>query len=187
MGAEPTSPAWKAGTFAARSRARDYSKRKEGESNPQGSDARPASNRLPSPIGLPFRKAAATGIEPVSGRLSAACSYQHELHRNKVGVVRFELTISCAQGRRIPRLSHTPHKSIQRESNPHFRHGEPVGFRYIMDANVLIGLSKNRHIREHQVGLEPTLPHYGCGVLAAERPVPDSQWDQRDLNPHLLG
>ena len=34
-------------------------------------------------------------------------SYQHELHRNAVSVVRFELTISCAQGRRIPRLSHT--------------------------------------------------------------------------------
>ena len=123
----------------------------------------------------------------MSGRLTAACSYQHELHRNVVGVVRFELTISCAQGRRIPRLSHTPHKSIQRELNPHFRHGEPVGFHYIMDAKVLIGLSKNRHIREHRVGLEPTLPHYGCGVLAAERPVLDSQWDQRDLNPHLLG
>jgi hypothetical protein len=24
---------------------------------------------------------------------------------------------------------------------------------------------------EHRVGLEPTFPHYGCGVLAAERPV----------------
>ena len=34
--------------------------------------------------------------------------------------------------------------STQRESNPHFRHGEPVGFRYIMGANVLIGLSKNK-------------------------------------------
>lgn len=25
--------------------------------------------------------------------------------------------------------------------------------------------------REHRVGLEPTSPHYGCGVLAAGRPV----------------
>lgn len=31
----------------------------------------------------------------------------------------------------------------QRESNPHFRHGKPAGFRYIMGANVLIELSKN--------------------------------------------
>ena len=105
--------------------------------------ARQFSKLLPSPIGLPFHQAAVTGIEPVSGRLTAACSYQHVLHRNAVGVVRFELTISCSQGRRIPRLSHTPHLSIQRELNPHFRHGKPVGFRYIMDANVFIELSKN--------------------------------------------
>ena len=25
--------------------------------------------------------------------------------------------------------------------------------------------------REHRVGVEPTLPHYECGVLAAGRPV----------------
>ena len=73
-GVGPACPAWKAGAFAARPRA---------------------------------RQAAVTGIEPVSGRLTAACSYQHELHRNQVSVVRFELTISCSQGTRIPRLSHT--------------------------------------------------------------------------------
>ncbi len=55
-----------------------------------------------------------------------------------------------------------------------------------MGANVLIGLSKNDR-REHRVGLEPTLPHYGCGVLAAERPVPVSEWDQTDSNRHLPG
>jgi hypothetical protein len=27
--------------------------------------------------------------------------------------------------------------------NPHFRHGKPAGYRYIMGANVLIELSKN--------------------------------------------
>ena len=95
-------------------------------------------------------------------------------------------------------------KSTQRESNPHFRHGEPVGFHYIMGANVLIGLSKNHVVfcaanvpseddglhsrtKKHRVGLEPTFPHYGCGVLAAERPVPVSEWDQTDLNRHLPG
>ena len=81
---------------------------------------------------------------------------------------------------------HSRAKSTQRESNPHIRHGEPVGFHYIMGANVLIGLSKNDS-REHRVGLEPTFPHYGCGVLAAERPVPDFQWDQRGSNSHLPG
>ena len=54
-------------------------------------------------------------------------------------------------------------------------------------------------LREHRVGVEPTFPHYGCGVLAAERPVlavvelspsnssSSHQWDQRDLNPHRPG
>ena len=38
---------------------------------------------------------------------------------------------------------------------------------------------------EHREGLEPSSPHYGCGILAAGRPVLSFQWDQRDLNPHL--
>ena len=32
-----------------------YCQRKERESNPQGRKAQPASNRVPSPVGLPFR------------------------------------------------------------------------------------------------------------------------------------
>ena len=95
----------------------------------------------------------------MSGRLTAACPYQHELHRNK---------------------------SIQRESNPHFRHGEPAGFRYIMDANVLIGLSKN-HIESTGWDSNPR-----CRITGAESsPLNDqcliSQWDQRGSNSHLPG
>ena len=30
---------------------------------------------------------------------------------------------------------------------------------------------RSMEVKEHQVGLEPTLPHYECGVLAAGRPV----------------
>ena len=37
VGVEPTFPAWKAGAFAARPRAHELSRRKERESNPQGS------------------------------------------------------------------------------------------------------------------------------------------------------
>jgi hypothetical protein len=132
--------------------------------------ARRFSKPLPSPVGLPFRKAAVTGIEPVSGRLTAACSYQHERHRKAVSVDRFELSISCSQGTRIRRLSHTPHRFLRREwavtkqidlhsrvkkhpagvepgtvaMSGGLRHGEPAGYRYIMGANVLIGLSKSR-------------------------------------------
>ena len=39
---------------------------------------------------------------------------------------------------------------------------------------------------EHRVGLEPTSPHYGCGILAAGRPVLVIQWDQRGSNPHRV-
>ena len=59
-------------------------------------------------------------------------------------------------------------KSAQRELNPHFRHGRAVGCRYIMGAFVGVELSK---IQEHREGLEPSSPHYECGVLAAGRPV----------------
>ena len=73
-------------------------------------------------------------------------------------------------------------KSAQRELNPHFRHGKATGCRYIMGANVVCRIVKQQ---EHREGLEPSSPHYGCGILAAGRPVLSFQWDQRDLNPHL--
>ena len=34
-------------------------------------------------LALPHRRAPAAGIEPASPRLTAGCSYQHELHRNR--------------------------------------------------------------------------------------------------------
>ena len=40
-----------------------------------------------------------------------------------------------------PASSFAPHKSAQRESNPHFRHGKAAGCRYIMGA-WCVGLSK---------------------------------------------
>ena len=83
----------------------------------------------------------------------------------------FEPAISCSQGRRIgqaflhPESSRSP-ISAQRESNPHVRHGEAVGYRYIMGTIAVPELSKSR---EHQVGLEPTSPPYEGGVFAARR------------------
>ena len=66
-------------------------------------------------------------------------------------------------------IPYADYESAQRESNPHFRHGKAVGCRYIM------GTSQPRpncqRDRGHRVGLEPTSPHYGCGVFAARRPV----------------
>ena len=84
----------------------------------------------------------------------------------QVRVAGFEPAVSGFRRRRNSRLSHTLiAKSTQRESNPHIRHGKAAGSRYIMGAKNRTKLSK---IAEHQVGLEPTLPHYGCGILAAE-------------------
>ena len=55
-----------------------------------------------------FYQAAVAGIEPASRRLTVAFPYQHRTHRiTSVSVVGFEPTISCSQGTRIPKLSHT--------------------------------------------------------------------------------
>ena len=35
------------------------------------------------------------------------------------------------------------------------------------------------------MGLEPTFPHYGCGVLASERPVPSCSMGSEGLEPSL--
>ena len=92
------------------------------------------------------------------------------------------------EARGIPGFPTSCLKSAQRESNPHFRHGEATGCRYIMGALWCAELSK---IQEHQEGLEPSSPHYGCGILAADSPLRGGartsavKWDQRDLNPHL--
>src|SRR3954454_23632951 len=101
---------------------------------------------------------------------------------NRVGAAGFEPAFSWSRTRRIARLSHAPSRpSAQRESNPHFRHGKAVGCRYIMGTS-----SRRRIVKEgHRVGLEPTSAHYGCGVLAAGRPVHETEWDPRGSNPHL--
>ena len=65
--------------------------------------------------------------------------------------------------------------SAQRESNPHFRHGKAAGYRYIMGDWLEAELSKTKVRSEHREGLEPSSPHYGCGVLAAGRPVPEER------------
>ncbi len=129
------------------------------ESNPPCRLGRPA----PLPLGqghAHFLRAAVAGIEPASGRLTAACPYQHRPHRID------HPTTSIAQ---------TVLKSTQRELNrapparvvrPPWRGGRPP-----LPHGCIVGKSNCQRAREHRVRLELTLPHYGCGVLAAERPV----------------
>ena len=113
-------------------------KRKERESNPQGLSLDCFRDSCHRQLACPsVCEAAAAGIEPASGRLTAACLYQHRPHRNtesgwqdlnqrsqapracaipgfatpwQVGVAGFEPTLSCSRSRRISRLSHTPSK-----------------------------------------------------------------------------
>jgi hypothetical protein len=91
----------------------------------------------------------------VSGRLTAACPYQHGLHRirfsSRRGRIRTDAVVlpkhaDCRLPTRRVKVDQIPfqvwqaasallhQKSTQRESNPHFRHGKAVGCRYIMGA-----------------------------------------------------
>ncbi len=169
-------------------------KRKERESNPQGSSlarVRTGCRRLSA---CPSESSSSGGrnrtcVPPVNSRVLVPARAPPESSRQTVGMAGFEPALSCSQGRRIsqaflhPESSRSP-TSAQRESNPHVRHGEAVGYRYIMGTIAVPELSKSR---EHRVGLEPTSPHYGCGVLAAGPPVPASEWDRRGSNPHRTG
>jgi hypothetical protein len=146
--------------------------------------ARLFSRQLPSPVGLSLQ-AAAAGVEPAIVSLTGSCLTVRPHRNESVRVAGFEPAISGFRRRRNARLSHTLiSKSTQRESNPHIHHGKAAGSRYIMGAKNRTKLSR---IEEHWVRLEPTSPHYGCGILAAGPPVPICQWDQRGSNPHRPG
>ena len=126
-------PVWKTGAFAARPRAHAA----EGEGvEPSRLIARPFSGRLPSPIGLPFRRAAAAGIEPAIVSLTGS-RLTIRPHRNSgIRTVGFEPTLSGSRNRRIPRLSYVLNESTQRKLNPHILPGEQAGCRYITGAPV---------------------------------------------------
>jgi hypothetical protein len=169
-------------------------KRKERESNPQGSSLarfRAGCRRrsaCPSPSSSSGGRNR-TCVPPVNSRALVPARTPPESSRCPVGMAGFEPALSCSRSRRIsqafphPESSRSP-TSAQRESNPHVRHGEAVGYRYIMGTIAVPELSKSR---EHRVGLEPTSPPYEGGVFAARRPVPASRWDRRGSNPHRTG
>ena len=157
--------------------AKGTRRRKERESNPQGREARPGSSGVPSPVGLPFRfrcEAPVAGLEPAVG--------QTPLRLN----------------RPIPATnSGTPDQQGQDggDLNPRSRGPEPrgiPGFPTSCQSKRPAGvepalppwqgsrlpLHHGRFLmgwivkdQEHRAGLEPTSPHYGCGVLATGRPV----------------
>jgi hypothetical protein len=96
--------------------------------------ARPFSGRLPSPIGLPFRSSCG-GRNRTCNRLLNREPPYHWATPQEVRTVGFEPTLSGSQNRRIAGLSYVLSQSTQRESNPHFLHGEQGGCRYITGAS----------------------------------------------------
>ena len=59
--------------------------------------------------------------------------------------------------------SETQHGSTQRESNPHFRHGKAVGYRYIMGAKMSFNCQRSKgvpaiasHSQSHHEGADST-------------------------------
>jgi hypothetical protein len=95
---------------------------------------RDSCHRLLACPSVSVQQAAVTGIEPVSGRLTAACLYQHRLHRNQSGWQDLNLRsqapracampgfatpwqsrcggieppVSCSRSTRVPKLPHAP-------------------------------------------------------------------------------
>ena len=182
MGIEPTSPAWKAGAFDARPRARVTPRRKGRESNPQGCEARPGSSGVPSPVGLYFRKAAAAGIEPASGRLTATYPDQHGTHRiTSVRTAGFEPAISCSRGTRNTRLSYV--LNLRAPSGSRTRTSAMARRQAAATSWALAWKPGCQRSREHREGLEPSSPHYESGVFAARSPVLVFQVGPEGLEP----
>jgi len=152
--------------------ARPMTQRKGRESNPQGSSLARFRIECRRPSACPSVQAPGAGIEPAGSSLTMRRMNQLMLPRyrhNPVGAAGFEPAISCSQGRRNTRLSHAPIDSLrsaQRESNPHIRHGEAVGSRYIMGTFANAELSKRE--RERSDVLPGILADSDSGPLTPE-------------------
>ena len=147
-------------------------RRKGRESNAQGIIEMPIALRthMPSPLGLPFRKAAAAGIEPASARLTAAHPYQHGNHRiRSVRTAGIEPAFSCSQGTRDTRL---PHVLKLRAPSGNRTHASAMARQQATATSWALGWKPNcQRSPEHREGLEPSSPHYESGVFAAGSPV----------------
>ena len=168
--------------------AKNTCRRKERESNPQGCEARPGSSGVPSPVGLPFRKAAVAGIEPASGRLTVAFPYQHRTHRiTSVRTAGFEPAVSRSQGRRIARLSYVLRQTRSRERPAGVEPALPPwqGDRLPLHHGRLVG---SRIVKDRQSTGRESNPRRRC-TGAVSWPLDHQcssfcQWDRWASNPH---
>jgi hypothetical protein len=103
----------------------------------------------------------------------------------EVGMAGFEPALSCSQGRRIEPGFPTSRTKCPAGVEPALPPWQ--GDRLPLHHGHILPTTNCQRNREHRVGLEPTSPHYGCGVFAARRPVLKSQWGQRGSNPHPPG
>lgn len=149
-----------------------FIRRKEGESNSQGREARPGSSGVPSPIGLSFRtcrlQQEGSNLHPL---LNRQVDYRYPmLERESVKAAGFEPAISGSRNRRNPRLSHAlneeaPSGSRTRTSAMARRQATATSWAQTNVPNC-------QRTPEHGLGLGPRFPPYEGGVFAARRPVP---------------
>lgn len=159
VGIEPTSPAWKAGTFAARPRAHKAAE----------AGIEPASRRLT--VAFPYQHRTHRINE--SGRLD---SNQRSPASKAGGMTKLSHVLKMR-----PAGIEPTHPAWQAGRLP-LHHGRKLLL------TKLSKIDNAKRSIEHRVGLEPTSPLYESGVLAARRPVLCViQWDQRDSNPHPAG
>ena len=138
----------------------------------------------------PFRQVAGVGIEPTPSWFRARRCYQQQPPRSAVlnvlssnrdsrspkrfggksnsnSVARFHACfVSFVANVWVPEhvACTRERKSTQRESNPHFRHGKPVGYRYIMGAVSAFEMGSD--------GLEPSPARVRTGCAAANTLIP---------------
>ena len=162
-----------------------HARRKERESNPQGSSLDRFRGGCHRPLACPSVKAAVAGIEPASGRLTAAYPYQHGSHRISVRTAGFEPAISCARGTRNTRLSYVL-----------FNQERPAGVEPALPPwqGGRLPLHHGRSCRvpdcqrTQSTGRESNPRHRSTG--AASSPLDHQcmsccQWDRRASNPHV--
>ena len=89
---------------------------------------------------------------------------------SQVGVAGFEPAISCARRtRQFQAFLHAATKEHPAGVEPALSAWQADRLPLHHGCGVL--LTKLSMSKEHRVGLEPTSPRYGCGILAARRPV----------------
>lgn len=149
------------------------------------------------PLACPSAEAAATGIEPVSRRLTAARLYQHRLHRNQsVRVAGFEPAISCGAKqapcfqKTLARLSHTliskaPSGNRTRASAMARQQATATSWALESWSNCQRSMAPGG---TRTAVRQDSSPHYGRRVLAAlATSALLFQWDQKDSNLHRPG